>query len=203
MTRLPILKSLAELTDDDYELQALVEPHQDYVTPDDPYYQEIQSLATEIGYYAKRIGKAHRAPALYLQGKTRQDIAEQINCAYQTVCNTLNSKDGRRMLALLQRAAIMEQGPSIAARQSMLWRIAVRNERDKPSISISAVDTLNKQQGLYIKDDNSNQVPTIVVQNFQLPATPDYQQQTNEKDITPDTFQGVTIEVPDDPDNDT
>ena len=180
-----------QLTDDEYERALFLEDVIEEIEPDDPYFQEDMRISCELAAIRKRMGsKSQQVPYLYLQGYTRQQIAEQTDTSYATVCKHLNSKDSVRAMVLHQRQSSLQNGPSMEARTAMLWRIAYRNEDTKPTVSMQALDILNKQQGIY-KPDQVTTTPTQVViaqytvNNYNDPQTDLPQQEFIEGDFHP------------------
>ena len=188
-----------DLTDDDYERAELLQDHADYIGADDPHYHTLALIQTELASLRRKVGtKRQQVPFLYMQGLSRTQIAKKTNVNYVTVCAALKSEEGKRMMALIQRSNQIEHGPSMQARQHMLWRIAVRNEKTNPRVSLAAVDTLNKQQGVYITEQQHDSELKVVINQFALPDSnanlrvANQQQQIIEGEFTP-----ITIEVPD------
>ena len=59
------------------------------------------------------------------------------------------------------------------ARAALLWRIALREEIDNPRTSISAIDTLNKQEGVYVANEAPpNQGVIVNINQFVVGSAP-------------------------------
>jgi hypothetical protein len=59
-------------------------------------------------------------------------------------------------------------GPQKEARMQMLWRIALRNEASNPRVSITAIDIMNKQDGVYKTEETQTVAPSIQINQFFL-----------------------------------
>lgn len=77
-------------------------------------------------------------------GARNVDIARSVGTTAVTVGRILNSEKGQKLLQLLNYHQIMLEGPNLAQRRSMLWRIASNEEAVDPKTSIKAVEALNK-----------------------------------------------------------
>jgi hypothetical protein len=77
-------------------------------------------------------------------GMTNIAAAKLHSTTAPTVSNLKNSTKGQDLLSMLQYHQQMIEGPNIAQRRSMLWRIAVREELIDPKTSIKATEALNK-----------------------------------------------------------
>ena len=61
-----------------------------------------------------------------------------------TVSNLVKSKLGSDLLTALQYHQVMLEGPNLAQRRNMLWRIATRSEEIDPKTTIAAITEVNK-----------------------------------------------------------
>jgi hypothetical protein len=77
-------------------------------------------------------------------GARTMDIAKSVGATPSNVSSILNSEKGQKLLKLLNYHQIMLEGPNMAQRRSMLWRIATNEEAVDPKTSIKAVEALNK-----------------------------------------------------------
>jgi hypothetical protein len=161
---------IEDLTDDDYERALILdEPERQYVEgPDDPHHIEMARIQAELAGLQRRMPqKRKRVPYLFMRGIARKDIAQKLDITYMTVCKAIDSSDGKRMMSLIQRATQLELGPSIQSRKSLLWRIALRNHETNPRVTLSAIDILNKQDGVYAKHtEEQDRAPRVLIQQF-------------------------------------
>ena len=77
-------------------------------------------------------------------GDNYAEAARKHNTAPQTVSKLTKSPHGARLLNLLQYHLNMIEGPNLAQRRALLWRIARDTEEHAPNTAIKAVDSLNK-----------------------------------------------------------
>lgn len=156
-----------ELTSDPYELAIINDDDLDEVEPTDPHYREVCRLTNEIAHISRKLpAKRKNVARKLLEGKTQVQIAQEIGCHPSTVSAALDDAGVKRQIVLLQRLNHIRRGPSQDARSAMLWRIAMREEERRPSISINAVNTLNKMDGTYIDETTSDSGVVVKIQNF-------------------------------------
>lgn len=174
---------LEEFIEDEDERQYL---RASYADPDrqDPFHNTIDQLATQVATLARAIPPGHRkAIELYHQGRTKAEITRQTRITHATITKALHSPKGLQLMSLLEQIQQLRKGPSLEARRAMLWRIALRAEQHKPSVALSAIDTLEKQAGTYRPhDDHSNEGTIIKIARFEVNNN-----QITLKDITPVT----------------
>jgi hypothetical protein len=160
-----------ELTSDPYEQGILTEDELDLVEPDDLYYREITQIHTKMSALSARLPYKRLAiiKALML-GAARTDIIRDLRTSYATINAALNDPECRTYAALMMRSTRLRKGPSLEARAALLWRIAIREEHEHPRTSIAAIDTLNKQEGIYTPDKTDGDGPlNVTINNFNLP----------------------------------
>lgn len=159
---------------DDFERADLFELEPVPTSQDDPRNAEINDLSAQIATL-----RAHMKPkwvqivTLVFEGKSKVEIIERLKTSYPTILKALTDDKGRKLLSLYQALSTLRRGPSQEARDAMLWRIALREEKTNPKVSINAVDVLNRAEGVYAKHDRLNAHPAkIVVQNYNFGALP-------------------------------
>jgi len=188
-----------ELTDNQYELDILRADHLDYIEPDDPHYQEMTRITSELAHISRSLNAKRRNVArLFCEGLQNVEIAEKLGISPQTVGAALKDKKVQRQIALIQRRQHIQGGPSREARQAMLWRIALRSEAEQPAVAIRAVDTMNKADGTYMPAADGAGGLVVNIKNFTLNAPAhEVKEEREEKDITPAPFAPITVTVPD------
>lgn len=131
-------------------------------------------------------------------GHANKDIAAEVGVAPGTVTSVLQREHCQQYLALLTARIDYLEGPTVAARRQMLWRIATDNEDSAPRVAIQAVDVLNKQDGIYSDHlkPNSGDLNIQIINNFS-------QEPVREREARP-VIEGhaVSIEVEIDDDHD-
>jgi hypothetical protein len=83
----------------------------------------------------------------------------------------LKRPEVKRLLALSRHFQQALDGPNVATRIAMLYRIAVNNEHDEPKTSIQAIEVINKMTGLYDQNSLAPQVIKIQFDHQLLPRT--------------------------------
>jgi hypothetical protein len=86
---------------------------------------------------------------LHAIGNKNVEIAKKLQVSNALVSSTLARDHCQQYIAALTAHIQYLHGPTIAARQQMLWRIAQQNEDNEPRVAIQAVDVLNKADGTY------------------------------------------------------
>jgi hypothetical protein len=202
-----------DLTDDPIALAILSDESLALLEPDDPYHQEAMRLTSQIAAFRRRIpAKRLNIVDEVLRGTPKTEIISAQRTSYATINNTLESRDVQDYVYAKLRLTHLRKGPAIEARAAMLWRIALREEIDRPAISIKAVDTLNKQEGLYRPEEQQADAGLVVninqfVVNNQGTANATHTTHTNstapntiEHDAHPEaedaSFTPVTVEIP-------
>lgn len=203
------MKELAHLTDDPDERSALLMEHAEAIDPDDPYFQQQAHRLNELANLRRTLPAKRQAIAselMRVHPLSATDIAEKLKVSLPTIAAAKADPRVRRMLVLNETLNHHRRGPSLESRAALLWRIALRNEESKPRIAIAAVDTLNKQTGVYKPDDQAGNQPTqINVVNFNFAAEPKplgdiaipAAQKARDADAIDGEFTPVTVEVPD------
>ena len=81
---------------------------------------------------------------LRFNGMTNIAIAEDMRMHPGSISIICNRKDVQQLTALMRHYRMGRQGPNEDQRIAMLWRIAVRNEEERPSIAKDALAELNR-----------------------------------------------------------
>jgi hypothetical protein len=123
----------------------------------DAYIQKNRQIERQIIQQSKLL-RANHVQMVKLQhsGLTGVDIAERLGKSQQTVYRVLNSPDAKRLLSLLGHYQVSIEGPNLAQRKNMMWRIAQANQDSDPRVTIAATETLNKMDEQLIKRQNEN-----------------------------------------------
>ena len=123
-----------------------------------------------------------------------EEITRAITTSAQTITKAITSPKGLRLMSLLTQLTELRTGPALEARRAMLWRIAQRAELKQPTVTLKALDMLNKQAGDYQSDVEQAKGPlfTISINTFaDAPTT----LSTPTADIIEGEFSPVTVEV--------
>lgn len=130
---------------------------------------------------------------MFINGKKLRDIGQRFGHGTVWARNRLAEGAVRDYIhaywAVLQRTRI----PDMEERAKMLWGIAHDTKDSQPRVAISAIDTLNKMTGVYVQDDASKAIPSIVINQFNI-------EQKDRETLLNETlnFAPITVEVNDD-----
>jgi hypothetical protein len=134
----------------DYRLYAPEEllDHED--PQNDRYFRRFSALNSDLTLTERQMLPRHVEVArLHLRGMRPVDIAKQLKYQPQSVSNALKRKDVQDYIRRLQHLNRLVEGPNLALRKNMLWRIAANNEFKDAQIAIQAIKELNKVDGAY------------------------------------------------------
>ena len=123
---------------------------EDIITPlSDPYLNQVEDVKRYVVAIASKM-KPYQVQAIKLhnQGKTKVEIAKTLGKHYHTIVRATSTKEAASLRRGLLILTALEEGASSAQRKNALWRIAHRNEKDRPSIAISAIAELNKMDNV-------------------------------------------------------
>lgn len=112
----------------------------------------------------------HQAVRRRMAGVSNLDIAEEFGVTPAAVSNVLNGEKALRLRQLLIHHQTALEGPSTALRKRMVWEIAVDNQKVEPKTTLSAIQELNRMEGVY--DDHKKQTAssnTIIINNNLFP----------------------------------
>ena len=195
-----------ELTTDPFEIEILNDEELSLIEPDDPYHKESIRLTSQIAAIKSRtsLKRLNIVDAL-LRGKSKTTIIEEQKTSWGTIAKTIEHDDIKQYVFATLRLIHLRRGPTMNARAAMLWRIALREEEDAPSVSIKAIDTLNRQEGVYVKDEGATGGGLVInIQEFVVGSDPTPPQSTaalpaqrSSPDVVEGEFTPVTVELPD------
>jgi hypothetical protein len=187
-----------QYTEDDFERQELTASYVEPTSAGDDHDEEIQSLTQQLGTAARSLPLKHRQIVeQFFQGKSKTEIIDQLNTSYPTINKALGSSKGIQLFALYTQLTQLRLGPSLEARRAMIWRIAKRAEVKAPSVSLKALDLLNRQAGDYTPDETQEAGLTIKINNFTVNAAPNTPTTTPTDNILEGEFTPVKVNVPD------
>jgi hypothetical protein len=111
----------------------------------DQYMQAVEHVQRQIMHQTTLLrSKQVNILKSVFAGNNFTQAARENHCVPQTVSKLVKSTNGLRLLNLLQYHLKLLEGPNEAQRRSMLWRIAVAEEKLAPKTSIQAIEALNK-----------------------------------------------------------
>jgi DNA-directed RNA polymerase specialized sigma subunit len=144
-----------------------------YAPANDPSAQQERRLRAAIAVQVRSMRSKHAAIARLraTSNDTNAQIAEKVGLTPVTVSNVLRRGDVRTLLNYLHHYSQHRAGSVLEHRKAILHRIAIDNEKDKPSVSITAIAELNKIDGSYKQEDEQKNTLHIVINNELLPRT--------------------------------
>ena len=109
-------------------------------------------------------------------GEPVHEIAQALKVNKNTVSKICNSEIGQQLAAMLRFYQLGIEGPNVAQRKNMLWRIAIDNERDEPRVSIAATAELNRMDNeaharINPSAGNTTIAPVVIINQALLPKT--------------------------------
>jgi hypothetical protein len=123
----------------------------------DAYIQKNRLIERQIVQQSKLLKATHlQIVKLHHSGLYGTEIAERLGRSQMTVSKVINTPAAKRLLALLGHYQVSLEGPNLAQRKNMMWRIAQESELSDPRVAIAATETLNKMDEQLIKRQNEN-----------------------------------------------
>ena len=161
------LENLDELCElDDPELA--LDP---YSPASDRFFSGQRDIMRKITHTKTKMKpKQVRVVELVVAGKKPKEAAAAVGVTTQTVYKHCNSGNGIRLAQLLQHLHQYRDGPTKEHRQHILYRIAVDNEQQRPSIAISALQEINRMTGAHEQANNGGAI-NIVINNEHFPTS--------------------------------
>jgi hypothetical protein len=193
------LAEAEKLTTDPVALELLTDDSLAIIDPGDPFFAETTRLSNKIAALTGRLpSKRLQILRKLLQGRSRQEIIEELSTSYPTIKAATDSQEGQEYLSASLRLQRLRRGPAIDARAAMLWRIACDNEENQPRVSISAIDTLNRQEGVYTNDPLDRNAGVVIKINEFVINNAEPRQVEQQSVTVEGEFKPVTVEIPND-----
>ena len=159
---------------DDFELMTEDElPIEQHKDPNHPENADFYTSLTVI----KRAIEAHMvgmrsievaAVKMEIRGKSHTKIAEALDVGGASVGRYVSSDSARRLKQLIRHLQQMLDGPQDEHRKNILYRIAIDNEKKRPTVTIQALDLINKMAGSYEPKESQRDI-NITINNELLP----------------------------------
>lgn len=160
------LENLDEYVEPNLPPEVLLDP---YNPANDKYYEQKADLERRIVHASKIMKpKQVRAAKLSFTGMSFKEIAEKVGVTPTTASRYVNNPEARRLLSLLRHYQHFLDGPNDKHRIAFLYRIAVDNEHNKPSVAIAAFSEINKMTGAYDQGGAAQSPNITVVVNHQV-----------------------------------
>ena len=156
------------------QLQDMQEPQMpahlqldEYHPSNQDFYKTKRGIEQVIVAQSMKMQPRHvRAAKLKLRGKTSSEIAAEIGVKPSTVSAIMARSDVKELLYQLTFMDTHLEGPELALRKHILWQIVVDAKEEDPRISISAIQEINKIEGVYNSGDSAI---NITINNALLP----------------------------------
>jgi len=146
----------------------------DFHPANDEYLRQQELVQKKLVSHSQNMKPNHvKAVKLHFKGLTNVEIAEKLSLAESTVSQIINRDDAKRLKALLAYYQIGIEGPNEAQRKNMLWRMAIVNEAERPTVSKECIAELNRMDNaakqLDLTKQGNNNTINIVINNDILP----------------------------------
>lgn len=121
-----------------------------YHPDNDTFMRELRSIRSAVQAQTMKMRPRHVAIVKdwYRGNATNKEIAQRHNCTPKTVSAVINSDDGKRLYSLLAHLSRKHAGPTEAHRKAVLHEIMVDNKKERPQVSIAAVQEMNRMDGI-------------------------------------------------------
>ena len=166
MTTTLALEHLDEMTEEQLPIELLNDPAH---PQNDQFYQSLNQIKRAILHQSAILRPIQvNAAKAALSGITHVKIAKKLDVHPQSVGKYLRDPGVKRLQELIRHMQHMLDGPTNEHRKNILYRIAIDNEHQRPSVSVSAIDMINKMSGGYDQQAPNNTV-NITINNELLP----------------------------------
>ncbi|GAF76362.1 unnamed protein product [marine sediment metagenome] len=173
----------------DAELQALLDespqgdvatavfvPPEELLDREDPandrFFRSLYNQRAHINTLSRKLPPRNvQVARLHVQGMRGKEIATKLNYAQTTISAILQKPRVQNLVDLLRRANALIEGPNLAVRKNLLWRIAANNEHNEPAVTLAAIRELNKIDGAYQEKINAPTQVTVIINQDLLPKT--------------------------------
>ena len=153
-----------------------------YHPKNDRFYSELNHTKRAVLATSNALRPMHRqAVAMYRGGMNYTEIAKKLDSTLSTVSKWVNAPQAKRLSALMDHHQHQVDGPNSEHRKAILYRISMDNEKYHPSISIKALQEINKMSGTYETGDNIQNQVNIQINGELLPR--------GALDVLPDTYE--------------
>lgn len=146
----------------------------DFHPANDEYLKQQELVQKKLVHLSSLMKPKHvKVVKMHFAGAPNTEIAEALQYNPQSVSQIINRDDAKRLKALLAFYQHGVDGPNEAQRRNMLWRMAITNEQERPTVSKECIAELNRMDGAVqslemAKQGNNNQVQ-IIINNEILP----------------------------------
>jgi hypothetical protein len=124
-----------------------------YHPSNQPFIKTEQAIKRVIVDQSVNMKPKHvQVTKMHLRGVSNTEIAQELDYALGTVSQILARNDVSDLLRSLTHLDGHLDGPSLALRKHMIWKMALDNEEDDPRISLAAHQELNRVNGVYQND---------------------------------------------------
>lgn len=132
------------------------------------FFKNIRQLEQALVAASQAAGSATTTVAkMNLRGVTNADIADELGFKREKVARLLRSPEGKKLKTLLYYLQHLREGPNIEQRKRTLWEIAAKNQEEDPKTSISAIQEMNRMDG--VGKEKIDQNINVTINNQLLP----------------------------------
>lgn len=146
----------------------------DYHPANDEYLQQQELVQKKLVHISSNMKPKHvQVVKMHFAGSKNTEIAEALELAEGTVSTIINRDDAKRLKALLAFYQMGVEGPNEAQRRNMLWRMALTNEEERPTVSKECIAELNRMDNaakqIELGKQGNNNTVNIIINNETLP----------------------------------
>ncbi len=140
----------------------------------DQYLQNQKLMQQQIVDQSNRMTPVHVMIVKHHHtGLNNKAIAHKLGITPTTVSRVIKSPKGQRLKTLLAFYQHGIEGPTVAQRKNMLWRMAVKNEDDRPTVSKECIAELNRMDTIaydreHAKQGSDGKIEIIINENNKL-----------------------------------
>jgi|TARA_R110000772_G_scaffold10671_8_gene33942 hypothetical protein len=140
----------------------------EYHPANTPFFKNLRQLEQALVAASHDAGARGTAIAkMHLRGMKNVDIAKEFDTTGDSISHTLHSKKVAKITSLLFYLQQLREGPNLEQRKRTLWEITQDNQHDEPKTSISAIQEMNRMDGIG-KDTKDTKIE-VTINNQLLP----------------------------------
>jgi hypothetical protein len=113
------------------------------------YFRNMRSVERAMVDASQKAGSRDTQIAkMHHRGMKNKDIAEEMSLHPVTVSKAIRSPGAQKVLWLAQYLTMLREGPTLEHRKRTLWEMANQNQQTDPKVSISAIQEMNRMDGV-------------------------------------------------------
>ena len=139
-----------------------------YHPSNQPFIKTEQAIKRVVVDQSTRMKPNHvKIAKMHLRGSTRQEMVEETGLVYGSVAQILTRPDVVELVRTLTHLDGHHEGINLRIRKQMLTEIAIDNKEVDPRLTVSALQEINRIEGVYEREGTKPQ--TIIINNGTFP----------------------------------